>query len=101
MQRVFGFTHRLPSSLLSDDHIDPMYMSTDPLADFQRSEELRQAATRAYAAMDSRRRMLKVLRARHRVPQSFVDGQLVFVWRQPKVGTGKWFFTKYMFIIFY
>ena len=26
MQRVFGFTHRLPNSLLSDDPIDPEYL---------------------------------------------------------------------------
>ena len=90
MQRVFGFTQRLPNSLLSDDGIDPSYLSEDPLKDFKRSEELRQAALRSWAAMDNRARMLKVLRARHRTPQTFTEGQLVFVWRQPKVGEGKW-----------
>jgi len=90
MQRVFGFTHRLPGSLLSDDVIDPQYLSEDPLQDFNRSEQLRQAATRAWAATDNRARLLKVLRARHRIPQTFTEGQLVFVWRQPKVGPGRW-----------
>ena len=90
MQRVFGFSHRLPNSLLSDDIIDPLYLSQDPLEDFHRAELLRQAATRAWAALDSRTRMLKVLRARHRTPQNFTEGQLVFVWRQPRVGGGHW-----------
>ena len=90
MQRVFGFSHRLPNSLLSDDIIDPLYLSQDPLEDFHRAEQLRQAATRAWAALDNRTRMLKVLRARHRTPQSFTEGQLVFVWRQPRVGSGRW-----------
>ena len=67
-----------------------MYLSENPLEDFQKAEQLRQAATRAWAAMDSRGRLLRCLRARHRVPQTFCEGQLVFVWRQPSVGNGKW-----------
>ena len=90
MQRVFGFNHRLPNSLVSDDSIDPMYLSENPIDDFRRAEELRQAATRAWAALDSRARLLRALRARHRTPQSFTEGQLVFVWRQPKVAAGRW-----------
>ena len=45
MQRVFGFNTRLPNTLVSDDPIDPTYLSTDPHADFKRAEELREAAT--------------------------------------------------------
>ena len=60
------------------------------MEDFKRAEELRQAATRAWAALDSRSKLLKSLRGRHRLPQTFVEGQLVFVWRQPKVGDGRW-----------
>ena len=67
-----------------------MYLSMDPLADFKRSEELRTAATCAWAALDSRLRLQKALRARHRVPENFTDGQLVLVWRQPRVGSGGW-----------
>ena len=76
--------------MLSDDIIDPLYLSQDPLEDFHRAELLRQAATRAWAALDNRTRMLKVLRARHRTPQNFTEGQFVFVWRQPRVGGGRW-----------
>ena len=90
MQRVFGFSNRLPASLLSDDHIDPAYLAEDPHTDFQRSEELRQAATRAWAAVDNRSRFLKAFRARHRTPQNFTEGQMIFVWRQPKLGKGRW-----------
>ena len=38
MQRVLGYTARLPNSILSDDGIDPEYTCDKPLADFQRSE---------------------------------------------------------------
>ena len=83
MQRVFGFTTRLPNSILSDDLIDPMYLSMDPLAVFKRPKELRTATTRAWAALDSRLRLQKALRACHRVPENFTDGQMVSAWRQP------------------
>ena len=61
MQRVFGFSHRLPGSLLSDDLIDPSYKSEDPLKVFERAEGLRRAATRAWAALDSRERVLSAV----------------------------------------
>ena len=41
--------------------------------------------------MDSRTRLLRVLRARHRVSPSLAEGQLVFVWRPGRVGSGRWF----------
>ena len=65
-------------------------MTDNPLGDFRRSEDLRRAATRAWAAVDARSRLPKVLRARHRVPETFTEGQLIFVWRQPRVGRGRW-----------
>jgi len=90
MQRVFGTTQRLPGSLLSDDPIDPELLSTNPIADYQRAEEMRVAATRAWAALDSRRRLKRSLKSRHRIANNFTEGQLVFVWRQPRVGPGAW-----------
>ena len=81
MQRVFGFTQRLPATLLSGDPIDPEYLSTDPAQDFHRAEDLRRAAMKAWVAMDSRARLLRVLRARHRIPPNFAEGQLVSVRR--------------------
>ena len=51
---------------------------------------MRRAATRAWAADDSRGRLQRSFRGRHRNPQHFHDGQLVFVWRQPNVGAGRY-----------
>ena len=90
MQRVFGMSQRLPSSLLSDAIIDPSYLGENTMSDFERSENPRQAATRAWAALDNRARPLKSFRGRHRVPQTFQEGDTIFVWRQPKLGPGKW-----------
>ena len=72
MQRVFGFTHRLPNSIVSDDVIDPNYLSEHPMDDFVKAQQLRQAAQKAWAAIDSRNKILKVLRARH------IDRQTIF-----------------------
>ena len=88
-QRVFGRSHRLPDSLCSDDAIDAGLLSENPNVDFQRSEEMRRAAMRAWAADDSRGRLQKAFRGRHRIAQHFYEGQLVFVWRQPNVGSGR------------
>ena len=90
LQRVFCENPRLPDSLLSDDAIDPALLCENPSTDYQRAAEMRVAATRAWAALDSRTRMQRSLRARHRTTHNFVEGQLVFVWRQPRVGPGKW-----------
>ena len=91
MQRVFGLAQRLPATLLSDDPIDPEYLSTDPVRDFHRAEDLRRAAMKAWTAMGSRTRLLRVVRACRRITPSFAKGQLVFVWRQGRVGSGEWF----------
>ena len=76
LQRVFGLNHRLPNSLLSDDAIDPELLCDNPLTDFQRSEEMRAAAQKGWLGLDSRSRMLKALRSRHRMPHTFSEGNL-------------------------
>ena len=88
-QRVFGYNHRLPNSLLSDDAIDAGLLAENPNVDFHRAEDMRRAATKAWASADSHAKLLKAMRARHRPPVTFYEGQLVFVWRQPKVGPGR------------
>ena len=89
-QRVFGMSMRLPGSLLSDDYIDPCYMYDAPHPQYARDAELRQAATRAWAALDSRTRIKKALSAKPAKQEHHSEGDLIFVWRQPKVGGGKW-----------
>ena len=75
---------------MSDDAIDAGLLSENLHTDFQRAEDMRRAAMRAYASADSKERIQKALRHQHRNPVSFYEGQLVFVWRQARVGTGRW-----------
>ena len=51
---------------------------------------MRRAALRAWAEVDGHERISRAFRARHRPPATFYEGQLVYVWRQPKVGAGRW-----------
>ena len=46
-QRVSGASLRLPGSLLSDDPVDRIAVASDPSTEFQRSAEIRDAATKA------------------------------------------------------
>ena len=39
-QRVFGYSHRMPVSLLSDDILDRMVLAEGPGADMERSMEI-------------------------------------------------------------
>ena len=71
-----GKSHRLPDSLLSDDAIDAGLLSENPNADFQRAEDMRRAATNAWAADDSRGRLQRAFRARHRTPQHYHEYNL-------------------------
>ena len=89
-QRVFGMSMRLPGSLLSDDYIDPLYLYDDPTTQFYRDAELRQAATRSWAALDNMQRVKQALSAKPSKQESFHEGDVIFVWRQRKVGRGKW-----------
>ena len=88
--RVFGRAMSMPTSILSDNAVDPLMLNDNPNEDFVKAEELRRAAQRAWSALDTKSRMAKALRARHRTIEVFTEGQLVFVWRQPPVGAGRW-----------
>lgn len=90
IQRLLGFSPRLPSSLLSDDPIDSSLLSQDPLADFQRSEELRRAATVAVAQSDAREGLARLSRAKHRMDLNCQNGDLVYAWRPKVTHGGKW-----------
>ena len=65
-QAVFGTTLRLPGSLLSDDPIDRSLLAADPYTEFQRANEVRTAAQRAFLRQNSARAILAARPARPR-----------------------------------
>ena len=82
MQRVYGYTHRRPSALTSDDAIEPHMLSSSPIREHQRALDVRLAAAKALMTLDAKERVAKVGAARGRVPYEFEDGDLVFVYRK-------------------
>ena len=82
-QRVFGASLRLPGSLLSDDPVDRMAVASDPRTEFQRSAEIRDAATKAMFKNNNREALQRASKARSRVQPKYDirTGTVVYVWR--------------------
>ena len=80
-QRQIGQWPRMPSSLLSDEEIDPALQSQNNTDAFQRLMEFRQVAMEAFAKASSREAAARALKARPRVQLSFDAGEVVYVYR--------------------
>eukprot|EP00971_Amphidinium_carterae_P332368 6466496-Amphidinium_carterae.1 len=92
-QRMIGAGHRLPMSLSGQraDDIDPEFLWQGPRDDVRRREELRQAAWKSLIETQSKERLLRALRAQHRLPLKELQiGELVMIWRQPGHQRGSW-----------
>ena len=84
MQRLLGWSLRLPGSMLSDDPLDPQLMVQSAGDEVRRMLHLRQVAQEAYIKSQSETALSKARNSRNRTPQKFLPGETVFVFRQPK-----------------
>ena len=103
-QRQIGHWPRMPSSLLSDEALDPALQSQGQTDEFERMMEMRRVAQEAFMKLSSREAAAKVLKARPRVQQTYKAGDLVYVFRalrrqkalrhgaiaQPRAQRAKW-----------
>lgn len=80
-QRQIGQWPRMPSSLMSDEEIDPSLQSQACVDDFEKLMEMRRIAQNAFMKMNCQEAAVKALKARPRVMRSFVAGDLVYVFR--------------------
>ena len=83
-QRQIGHNLRLPGSLLSDDPTDPRLVVQSAGDEMRRVLELRQAAQEAYIKSQTQLALTRARNARSRIPPTFVVGETVYVYRQPK-----------------
>ena len=95
LQRVFGFTTRLPADLTSDDKYAPDIVFDAASCDvsFEQAREIRKAAMQAHALVSVRDRVDHAVRARHRRPAEIKPHDLVMVWKvhNPSISKrGKW-----------
>ena len=80
-QRQIGHWPRMPSSLLSDEALDPALQSQGQTDEFERMMEMRRVAQEAFMKLSSREAAAKALKARPRVQQTYKAGDLVYVFR--------------------
>eukprot|EP00971_Amphidinium_carterae_P238824 4740983-Amphidinium_carterae.2 len=86
-QRVLGQSPVYPEDMLSDRHPDSDVLSVDGVLTFQRTMELRAAAMRAFVSHNVKRRLTKASAAKTRTQEQFRPGDVVFLLRQPRIGT--------------
>ena len=84
MQRQIGHSLRLPASLLSDDPLDPSLMIQSAGDEMRRILEIRRMAQEAYIKTQTETAITKAKHARTRTPLSFLPGETVYVYRQPR-----------------
>ena len=80
-QRQIGQWPRMPSSLLSDEDIDPALQSQNHTEAFQKLMEIRQIAMEAFVKVSSREAAARALKARPRVQVTYDAGDVVYVYR--------------------
>ena len=80
-QRQIGHWPRMPSSLLSDEAIDPALQSQGHTDEFERTLEMRRVAQDAFMKLSSREAAARALKARPRVQENYKSGDLVYVYR--------------------
>eukprot|EP00435_Cladocopium_sp_Y103_P059905 s740_g21.t1 len=80
-QRQIGQWPRMPSSLLSDDAIDPALQAQGDTDEFERMMEMRRVAQNAFMKLSCKEAAARALKARPRVQQTYKAGDLVYVFR--------------------
>ena len=81
-QRQIGQWPRMPSSLLSDEAVDPALQAQGGQMDeFERSMEMRRLAQDAFMKLSSQEAAARAAKARPRIAQTYQSGDLVYVFR--------------------
>eukprot|EP00435_Cladocopium_sp_Y103_P017308 s4252_g4.t1 len=88
-QRQIGQWPRMPSSLMSDEALDPALQAQGSNEDFRKLMEMRRIAQEAFVRVASQDAAAKALKARPRGHYTFKAGDIVYVyralWRQKTV----------------
>ncbi len=80
-QRQIGQWPRMPSSLLSDEEIDPSLQAQSCTDDFEKLMEMRRIAQNAFMKLNCSEAAVKALKARPRAQRFFKPGDVVYVFR--------------------
>ena len=80
-QRQIGQWPRMPSSLMSDEEVDPALQSQNSTAEFEKLMGMRRVAQEAFMKVACQEAATRALKARPRLQRSFKAGDLVYVYR--------------------
>ena len=80
-QRQIGQWPRMPSSLMSDEELDPTLQAQHRVDDFEKLMEMRRVAQDAFMKTASREAAARAVKARPRVQRTFKAGDVVYVFR--------------------
>ena len=80
-QRQIGQWPRMPSSLVSDEEIDPSLQAQNCTDDFEKLMEMRKIAQDAFMKLNCSEAAVKALKARPRLQREFKAGDVVYVYR--------------------
>ena len=90
IQRVIGYTPRIPGGLMTGGGNDLATMSrVGGDLQVQRAAEIRLAASKAFHEADAEQALKNALHAGHRTSRDFEVGQLVYFWRKGTDGPKK------------
>ena len=84
VQRQIGQWPRVPTSILSDEGIDPSLVEGMVVDDLERLHEMRRVAQKAFVETNARSAVRRTLNARARPWQDYAVGELVYVYRVPR-----------------
>eukprot|EP00913_Durusdinium_trenchii_P024025 g22563.t1 len=85
IQRQIGQWPRLPTSILSDEAIDPTLLQGVITDDIERLHHMRTVAHKAFCEYNAKDTMKRALRARPRIWVDYKPGEYVFVFRVPRL----------------
>ena len=85
VQRQIGQWPRLPTSVLSDEAIDPTLLNGVLTDDIEKLHHMRNIAHKAFCEHNAKRTLQRAMKARPRVWIDYKPGEYVFVFRVPKL----------------
>ena len=85
IQRQIGQWPRLPTSIMSDEAIDPTLLNGVITDDLEKLHHMRNIAHKAFCEHNAKSTLKRALRARPRVWVDYKPGEYVFVFRVPRM----------------
>ena len=85
IQRQIGQWPKVPSTLISDDLVEPGLMDGAIVDDIERTQEMRRMAQKAFIEHNAKEATKRIMNSRGKSTQEFKPGEYVYVYRMPRI----------------